>query len=86
MEIDLGPEAEQFRAELRAWIACATSSLPEPLSPDISTVASVGATLSTRSRIACMAAEPPTIQFAMSFMRISSKSSADDRIESLRYL
>jgi hypothetical protein len=28
MEIDLGPEAEQFRAELRAWIA---AEAPEEL-------------------------------------------------------
>ncbi len=35
---------------LRAWIARATSSLPVPVSPRISTVASVGATSSTFSR------------------------------------
>src|ERR1700733_16148523 len=55
---------------LRAWIACATSSLPEPLSPEMSTVASVGATLSTRSRTACIADERPTIQFAIAISLI----------------
>src|ERR1039458_3898054 len=61
-------------------MAWATSSLPEPLSPEISTVASVGATLSTRSRTACMADERPTIQFAaVSLITISRNSSVDDR-------
>ena len=42
------------RRRLRAWIACATSSLPVPLSPVTSTVAFVPATRRTMSNTACM--------------------------------
>ena len=44
---------------LMAWIDSATSSLPQPLSPQISTVESVGATRPIRSRTFCMAGELP---------------------------
>src|SRR5262249_11331272 len=44
----------------RRWMARATSSLPVPVSPLISTVESVGATLPTSARVACRAGEVPT--------------------------
>src|SRR5262245_35092261 len=44
----------------RRWMARATSSLPVPVSPLISTVESVGATLLTSARAACRAGEVPT--------------------------
>ena len=44
------------RCRLRWWIARATSSLPVPLSPVISTVASVSATRSMRSYTFCIGA------------------------------
>src|SRR2546422_3317876 len=45
----------------RAWIACATSSFPVPVSPRISTVDSVGATLVTRFSTVFNAALLPTM-------------------------
>src|ERR1700744_3341056 len=62
-----GPELRR----LRAWRAWATSSLPEPLSPELSTVASVGATLTIRSRTVSMTLERPTIQFDISVIPVS---------------
>jgi hypothetical protein len=47
------------RRRLRSWIARATSSLPVPLSPVISTEASVSATRSTRSNTSRIAALSP---------------------------
>jgi hypothetical protein len=44
------------------WSARATSSLPVPLSPVISTVASDGATLSIVARSCCIAGESPIIE------------------------
>src|SRR5262249_56157846 len=44
----------------RRWMARATSSFPVPVSPVISTVESVGATLVTSARVACRAGEVPT--------------------------
>ena len=45
-----------FGRPLSAWIACATSSLPVPLSPWISTVARVGATCLIVSKTSCITA------------------------------
>ena len=42
------------RAAIRSWMARATSSLPVPLSPRMSTAASVGATRSIRRSISCI--------------------------------
>jgi hypothetical protein len=44
-----------------AWMALATSSLPVPLSPVMSTVASVGATFTMRPSTSRIAAERPTM-------------------------
>ena len=49
----------------RRWMARATSSLPVPVSPVMSTVASVAATLSTRDRVSRNAFEAPTISSNM---------------------
>ena len=46
---------------LATWSARATSSLPVPDSPEMRTVASVGATRTTRSSRSCIAAERPTM-------------------------
>ena len=46
---------------LFAWMALATSSLPVPLSPVMSTVASVGATLTMRPSTSRTACERPTM-------------------------
>jgi len=46
---------------LATWSARATSSLPVPDSPEMSTVASVAATRRTRSSSSWMAAERPTM-------------------------
>jgi hypothetical protein len=60
--------AEQFtltrgrsRRGLRSWMARATSSLPVPVSPRISTVDGVGATVSTRESTFASAGLLPTI-------------------------
>jgi hypothetical protein len=60
--------AEQFSAtngrrarSERSWIARATSSLPVPVSPTMSTVARVGATRSTMSNMRRMAGVRPTM-------------------------
>ena len=45
----------------RPWIACATSSFPVPVSPRISTVVSVGATLATRFSTVFNVALVPTM-------------------------
>ena len=42
-----------------SWIERATSSLPVPVSPSMSTVAAVGATRATSSRISSIAGAPP---------------------------
>ena len=50
---EIAPQLTARNGSLRrrdsAWIVCATSSLPVPVSPVISTVASVGATRATMS-------------------------------------
>jgi hypothetical protein len=46
---------------LRAWTARATSSLPVPLSPAISTLTSLAATRATRSSSARISALVPTM-------------------------
>jgi hypothetical protein len=48
------------RRELPSWRAVATSSLPVPLSPVISTVDGVSATLSMIFRTSCIADDSPT--------------------------
>ena len=49
-----------FGRSLSACKACAASSLPVPLSPEISTVARVGATWRRVSYTSCIGAESPT--------------------------
>ena len=44
---------------LRSWIVRATSSLPQPDSPVMKTVASVGATRSIIRYTSCMDEDPP---------------------------
>ena len=56
------------------WMARAMSSLPVPVSPVMSTVESVGATLATRARTACRAGEAPTISSNMEALSSSSRS------------
>ena len=50
-----------LRRRLRLWIARATSSLPVPLSPTISTGAIVAATRSMRVKTSRIRREPPTM-------------------------
>src|ERR1700722_11532835 len=64
-------KAREERRECR-WIALAISSLPVPVSPVISTVASVGATLDTRENTFCKAPEFPTISWHIDPLSISS--------------
>src|SRR5271170_7640754 len=69
-QFTLTKEREERRD--RRWIARATSSLPVPVSPVISTVASVGATLNTRESTFCKAPELPTISSHIDPLSISS--------------
>jgi hypothetical protein len=48
------------RRGLRLWIACATSSLPTPLSPVTRTAALLGATWRISEKISCIERERPT--------------------------
>ena len=68
--------ATKARAERgdRLWIARAMSSLPVPVSPVISTVESVGATLDTCDRTVRSGGEVPTISSNMEVLPISSRS------------
>ena len=52
-------EKRAARALARSCSVCATSSLPVPLSPMISTVASVGATRAIAANSFCIAGELP---------------------------
>ena len=68
LSISVSGMAEQLMATnglflrgLSSWMVRATISLPVPLSPVISTDAVLGATISTRWKISCIAREPPTI-------------------------
>ena len=68
---------------LARWIARATSSFPEPLSPVMSTFASLRATFATSARTCSIARLSPTIASAAparlrsdSFSRLSSRSSS----------
>ncbi len=54
----IATKARSRRGE-RAWMAWAKSSLPVPLSPSSSTVASVAATRSVSARTRRIAADPP---------------------------
>ena len=49
------------RRRLRVWMARAISSLPVPVSPNTSTVASVAATISMSRNTRCITSAPPTI-------------------------
>ena len=55
----------------RSWISVATSSLPVPVSPSSSTVASVAATCSICSRTRSMAGLRPTTRVWPSRSRVS---------------
>ena len=59
------------------WSVRAIMSLPVPVSPSMSTVASVGAIFSTRPKISRIAADLPTMSPSRSFSdgRISMRSS-----------
>src|SRR6266704_527162 len=57
----------------RLWIARAMSSLPVPVSPVISTVESVGATLDTCDRTVRSRGETPTISSNIDVLSISSR-------------
>jgi len=59
---------------LWSWMAEATSSLPVPLSPRMSTVASVGATVRMVSSTARMAGDEPIRRVALRSAWISSRS------------
>ena len=48
------------RRALLSWMALAASSLPEPLSPVSSTLASVGPTRSISRMTSCIAGDPPS--------------------------
>ena len=52
------------RRGLKLWMARATSSLPVPLSPWMSTVVSLGATVRMLSSTRCMGGLWPTISTA----------------------
>ena len=65
--------ARAARAD-RLWIARATSSLPVPVSPVISTVESVRATLATRASTGCSAGDVPTISSNIDVRSTSSRS------------
>jgi hypothetical protein len=54
----IGTNGPLARGEL-AWIACAASSLPLPLSPQINTGALTGATFRICARSAAIAADSP---------------------------
>src|SRR5271156_1850267 len=69
-QFTLTKECEERRD--RRWIARATSSLPVPVSPVISTVAAVGATFDTRESTFCKAPELPTISSHIDPLSISS--------------
>ena len=60
------------RRPLRAWIARATSSLPVPVSPEISTEESVAATRPTCDSTRCSTALRPTISSKLWTALISS--------------
>ncbi len=65
--------ARRARRE-RRWMARATSSLPVPVSPVISTVVSVAATLSTSARVSRRASEVPMISSNIERSSISWRS------------
>ena len=54
-------ERPRRAARLRSWMARATSSLPVPVSPRMSTVASVGATLPMRAKTSSIGGDEPTM-------------------------
>ncbi len=60
------------RRALRSWIARANNSFPVPLSPEMSTAASVGATSSTCFITRCSGRLVPTISPKFCVLRISS--------------
>ena len=74
------------RRGLAAWMARATSSLPLPFSPVISTRAAVGPTLSIRARTPCSAGLEPTMACAWSAARLNRWFSVarTDRLSALR--
>ena len=58
----------------RRWMARAMSSLPVPVSPVMSTVESLLATLDTRANTAVSAGDPPTISSNIEALSTSSRS------------
>ena len=68
----------------RAWSACATSSLPVPLGPSISTVACVGAAWRMRWNTFCIASEVPVMSLrpclTSSSLRSDTTSSSNARV------
>ena len=65
--------SRRSRRGLDSWIARATSSLPVPVSPVISTLVLVAATIATRSIIRRRPGELPTISDATSFASSSCR-------------
>ncbi len=63
----------------RRWIARATSSLPVPVSPKMSTVESASATLSTAASTLRNGSEEPTISSNIDDRPISARSAAFSR-------
>jgi hypothetical protein len=82
----VGASAAQFtltkaRSDLRdrLWTARAMSSLPVPVSPEMSTVESVGATLAILERAVFNVLEEPTISSNMKARSTSSRSARFSR-------
>ncbi len=65
LTISIGPSLRR----LLLWMAWATISLPVPLGPQMSTPASLGATLRMRRKTSCMGALSPTMLYCSSSWR-----------------
>ena len=74
-----GPDARG----LMRWIARATTSFPEPVSPVISTVKSVGATRRISVRTRCISALDPIVSRAKASVRTQGVTSLSDRASPL---